>query len=240
MRSRKSQRGAAALEFALVFPVLLLLLVGIVDFGMLMSTQSVVANAAREGARTAALSNNSMAAQSAVNQAIADLPGATNIGTTVTVGCTTAAGAPCSLQRQHVGRRRHGHRHGQLPPHLAVARAARTRSHDHPSRHELHEDRVNMLKILLEHRRERGAVADHRCPDDRRGHGVRGPRRRHRQAGLRAPAAPERPGCRGHGRRHAPPGGSGRRRSSTPRSSPRTTWSARTSAASLRTSRCGA
>lgn len=35
LRSRKSQRGAAALEFALVFPVLLLLLVGIVDFGML-------------------------------------------------------------------------------------------------------------------------------------------------------------------------------------------------------------
>ena len=97
MRSHKSQRGAAALEFALVFPVLLLLLVGIVDFGMLMSTQSVVANAAREGARTAALSNNSMAAQSAVNRAIADLPGATNIGTTVTVGCTTSAGAVCSL-----------------------------------------------------------------------------------------------------------------------------------------------
>jgi Flp pilus assembly protein TadG len=97
MRSRKSQRGAAALEFALVFPVLLLLLVGIVDFGMLMSTQSVVANAAREGARTAALSNNAMAAQGAVNRAIADLPGATNIGTTVTVGCTTAAGDPCSL-----------------------------------------------------------------------------------------------------------------------------------------------
>jgi len=97
MRSHKLQRGAAALEFALVFPVLLLLLVGIVDFGMLMSTQSVVANAAREGARTAALSNNAMAAQNAVTTAIAGLPGATNAGTTVTVGCTTAAGDPCSL-----------------------------------------------------------------------------------------------------------------------------------------------
>ena len=81
----------------MVFPVLLLLLVGIVDFGMLMSTQSVVANAAREGARTAALSNNALAAQSAVNAAISGLPGATNSGTTVTVGCKTAAGDPCSL-----------------------------------------------------------------------------------------------------------------------------------------------
>jgi Flp pilus assembly protein TadG len=97
LRSRKSQRGAAALEFALVFPVLLLLLVGIVDFGMLMSTQSVVANAAREGARTAALTNNAMSAQSAVAKAISGMPGATNIGTTVTVACTTATGDPCSL-----------------------------------------------------------------------------------------------------------------------------------------------
>jgi Flp pilus assembly protein TadG len=97
LRSRKSQRGAAALEFALVFPVLLLLLVGIVDFGMLMSTQSVVANAAREGARTAALSNNSIASQNAVKAAIAGLPGATNAGTTVTVVCTTAAGAACNF-----------------------------------------------------------------------------------------------------------------------------------------------
>ncbi len=96
-RSHKSQRGAAALEFALIFPVLLLLLVGIVDFGMLMSTQSVVANAAREGARTAALSNNAMAAQNAVNLAISGLPGATNSGTSVTVACTTAAGNPCSF-----------------------------------------------------------------------------------------------------------------------------------------------
>ncbi len=96
-RSHKSQRGAAALEFALVFPVLLLLLIGIVDFGMLMSTQSVVANAAREGARTAALSNNETSAKNAVTNAIADLPGATNIATTVTVKCTTSTGTPCSF-----------------------------------------------------------------------------------------------------------------------------------------------
>jgi Flp pilus assembly protein TadG len=97
MKSHKLQRGAAALEFALVFPVLLLILVGIIDFGMLMSTQSVVANAAREGARTAALTNNSMAAQNTVNLMISGMPGATNAGTNVKVDCTTAAGDPCSF-----------------------------------------------------------------------------------------------------------------------------------------------
>jgi Flp pilus assembly protein TadG len=48
-------RGAAAVEFALVLPVLLLLVCGIVDFGRALHAQVVLAQAAREGARLAAL-----------------------------------------------------------------------------------------------------------------------------------------------------------------------------------------
>jgi Flp pilus assembly protein TadG len=48
-------RGAVLVEFALVLPVLLLIVVGIMDFGLLFRQQQVVINAAREGARMATL-----------------------------------------------------------------------------------------------------------------------------------------------------------------------------------------
>ena len=96
--SRKLQRGAVAIEFALVVPVLLLLLVGIVDFGLVMSSQSVVANAAREGARTAALGGTTFDAQAATKSAITGLAGATNAGTKVDVTCKTKSGSGCSLE----------------------------------------------------------------------------------------------------------------------------------------------
>lgn len=52
---RHSQRGAEVVEFALVLPVLLLIGLGICDFGMLFQRYEVVTNAAREGARAAAV-----------------------------------------------------------------------------------------------------------------------------------------------------------------------------------------
>jgi Flp pilus assembly protein TadG len=51
----KSQRGAELIEMALILPLLLLVLVGIVDFGFLFQRYEVLTNAAREGARMAVL-----------------------------------------------------------------------------------------------------------------------------------------------------------------------------------------
>jgi Flp pilus assembly protein TadG len=51
----RSQTGAELVEFALVLPILLLVFGGIVDFGLLLQRQQVVTNAAREGARLAAV-----------------------------------------------------------------------------------------------------------------------------------------------------------------------------------------
>ena len=48
-------RGAAAVEFALLLPVLLLLIFGIIDFGRALNAQITLTQAAREGARLAAL-----------------------------------------------------------------------------------------------------------------------------------------------------------------------------------------
>lgn len=55
VRRVKSDRGASALEFALVIPVLLLLLFGIIEFGVIFQNQLALTHAAREGARMAAV-----------------------------------------------------------------------------------------------------------------------------------------------------------------------------------------
>lgn len=49
---RFDERGAAAVEFALLLPVLMLILFGIIEFGMIMYSREVITNASREGART--------------------------------------------------------------------------------------------------------------------------------------------------------------------------------------------
>lgn len=49
------ERGAAAVEFALLLPLLLLIVFGIIDFGRALNTQITLTQAAREGARLAAL-----------------------------------------------------------------------------------------------------------------------------------------------------------------------------------------
>jgi Flp pilus assembly protein TadG len=52
---RRGEKGAAIVEFALVVPLLLLLLWGIVDIGRAFYTLNNLASAVREGARTAAV-----------------------------------------------------------------------------------------------------------------------------------------------------------------------------------------
>jgi Flp pilus assembly protein TadG len=54
-RTFRSQRGTALIEAALTLPLLLLVCVGIIEFGRLYQTWQVMTNAAREGARIAVL-----------------------------------------------------------------------------------------------------------------------------------------------------------------------------------------
>ena len=54
-RSLRDTRGAEIVEFALVTPVLLVVLAGIVDMGFMFNSYEVITNAAREGARLAAV-----------------------------------------------------------------------------------------------------------------------------------------------------------------------------------------
>jgi Flp pilus assembly protein TadG len=54
-RFRRSECGAALVEFAIVLPVLLLLVFGIIDLGRLLYTYNNLTSAVREGARLAAV-----------------------------------------------------------------------------------------------------------------------------------------------------------------------------------------
>ncbi|MBR7743911.1 pilus assembly protein [Phycicoccus sp. BSK3Z-2] len=51
----RREGGATAVEFAIVLPLLLMLVGGIIDFGRLLFGEIMVANAAREGARAMAV-----------------------------------------------------------------------------------------------------------------------------------------------------------------------------------------
>ena len=48
---RKGQRGAALVEFAIIFPLLMVLVFGIIEFGILLYDKAMITNASREGAR---------------------------------------------------------------------------------------------------------------------------------------------------------------------------------------------
>jgi len=51
----KNNRGAAAIEFAIILPLLLLILFGIIEFSVAFFDKAVITNASREGARVGIL-----------------------------------------------------------------------------------------------------------------------------------------------------------------------------------------
>ena len=58
MKALKNQKGQALVEFAIVLPLILLIVLGIVQFGMLLNSYLSLTNAAREGARTGVIGGN--------------------------------------------------------------------------------------------------------------------------------------------------------------------------------------
>ena len=93
LRTRwRSEAGAEFVEFALAFPLLMLVVMGIIDFGILFQQYEVITNAAREGARIAVLPNYSAQdAQDRVNEYM------TNGGFFLQGGTWTTAVVPVSF-----------------------------------------------------------------------------------------------------------------------------------------------
>lgn len=73
MSMKRPGKGQSLVETALMLPVLLLLLTGIIDFGLLFNSYLVVSNAAREGARFAAVGNTDTEIITKVGNAAASL-----------------------------------------------------------------------------------------------------------------------------------------------------------------------
>jgi Flp pilus assembly protein TadG len=75
-RRRRSQDGAAAVEFALVAPLLLVLVFGVISYGYMLSFRQALSQGAAEGARAAAVSpypaasDKEAAALDAINDAL--------------------------------------------------------------------------------------------------------------------------------------------------------------------------
>ena len=61
VRIRERERGANLVEFALIAPLLIMLVMGIIDFGWILSTQQDVRHGAREAARLAAVNADTTA-----------------------------------------------------------------------------------------------------------------------------------------------------------------------------------
>jgi Flp pilus assembly protein TadG len=90
----RSERGVAAVEFAIILPVLLLLLLGIIEFGRAFQVQATLAAAAREGVRVMAIEDDAAAARAATRTAAGGLdPGLTDADIGVApASCVAGAG----------------------------------------------------------------------------------------------------------------------------------------------------
>ena len=59
-RPATGRKGAVALEFALILPIFMMLMLGIIECGQVMSSEELITNATREGARLAGLGGSTM------------------------------------------------------------------------------------------------------------------------------------------------------------------------------------
>lgn len=86
------ERGAAAVELALVLPVLVLLVFGIVQFGILFNRQQAIHAAAREGARLASLPQTDT---NEIDQRVTDALTGVPLGNTPTIAISPNGAKPC-------------------------------------------------------------------------------------------------------------------------------------------------
>lgn len=91
LQSRAGERGAAAIEFALILPILVVLVFGVIEFGRVFNAQISITNAAREGARYMAIHNSAADARTAAANAAPSLTPA------LSVGSVDVSPAPCVL-----------------------------------------------------------------------------------------------------------------------------------------------
>ena len=100
---RTNENGQALVEFAIVLPLLLMILYGVIQFGIVFNNYIQVTSAAREGARKASVSRtlgSSAATTAATDAAVAAAPGldSSDMGVTVTASSAWAQGSDVTVQ----------------------------------------------------------------------------------------------------------------------------------------------
>ena len=97
-RLGRDRRGATAVEFALILPVLIVALVGLADYGLMVYDSNELENAARAGAQYALKGHDESEDDAAIEDAaLAALPDGTGVAVAVSRACLCpdGTGATC-------------------------------------------------------------------------------------------------------------------------------------------------
>ena len=182
-RLRRGERGASAVEFALIIPLLVMLLLGTITAGLVYADHVSLTNAAREGARygaaaDAASTSWASSVQTRVQQVYFNAAGTAPTNAQVCVRLITSTGAVSRVGPRHELRHgagsphEHGHRDlcgarvdGEAGTHPARRRPRPPHHPERPirvvlrpdGRHDMH--RRLMLRARAARGDERGAVA---------------------------------------------------------------------------------
>jgi Flp pilus assembly protein TadG len=89
----KSQRGASAVEFAILAPLFVALLFAIVEFGLIIYTKSMLAHASREGARYGVVYCTPRRTSSEIQAVVQNFLNQCGLTSTASVTVTGAGGA---------------------------------------------------------------------------------------------------------------------------------------------------
>ena len=98
MKSRREQssRGAAAVEFAIVVPLLLLIMLGLIDFGRMFYVQVSLNAASREGARASSLGRTTTQVNQVVQASSPNTAKLSSLGAASTLAVPAATVCPAS------------------------------------------------------------------------------------------------------------------------------------------------
>ena len=94
---REGERGQATVEFALILPILVIVLFGTIEFGHAFWTYQQVSAAASEGARRAAVSRNSDSRDADIETAVTNASPNLTGALTVNSASTWAPGQPVTV-----------------------------------------------------------------------------------------------------------------------------------------------